>query len=74
MSTESDLQAAMASIQSDFAAYQTSVATEFTTLTAQIAALNAQSGPVTQAQLDALVSQAQAVDTAIKAAPVAPAA
>jgi hypothetical protein len=79
MSTETDLQNAIAGLQTAVTTYQTTITTELTTLEGQITALQAQvaaggSPPVTQAQLDALVTQLGVVQGAVAALPVAPAA
>ena len=77
MSTETDLANAVAGLQAAVATYQTTITTELTTLEGQITALQAQvatagSPPVTQAQLDALVTQLGTVQSAVAALPVAP--
>jgi len=79
MSTETDLQTAVTGLQTAVTTYQTTITTELTTLEGQITALQAQvaaggSAPVTQAQLDALVTQLGVVQGAVAALPVAPAA
>jgi len=74
MSTETDLETVLATIKADIATYQGAVASQFSSLHAQLTALQTQAAagsPVSQAQLDALVASAQAVDAQIKAAPTA---
>ena len=75
MSTETDLENALAAMKTDFdahvaadAASRKAAADALAALQAQIASLQA-SQPVSQAQLDALVANATAIDAAIKAAP-----
>ncbi|HTP77717.1 MAG TPA: hypothetical protein VMJ73_12140 [Rhizomicrobium sp.] len=68
MSTEADLQADLDAIKADFTTFTSSVATSLQNLKDQIATLQA-GQPVSQAQLDALVTEAAAIDAAIKAAP-----
>ena len=75
MATEADLEKALADMKTDFdahgaadAASRKAAADALAALQAQIASLQA-SQPVSQAQLDALVANATAIDEAIKAAP-----
>lgn len=76
MSELDDVKASIVQLSGDVSSYVSTVSTEFGTLAAQIAALTAQINagvPATAQDLVDLKTQVDAVDAAIKAAPVAPA-
>ena len=73
MAAIDDLNAAVTQLSSDVTTYVTTVQTEFKTLADQIAALGSGGTGATDAQIQALITQVGAVDSAIKAAPVVPA-
>jgi hypothetical protein len=71
MAQVADVEAALASIQTDLTTLINSVSAEVTAFNTKITDLQAQiaaGGSITAAQLDPLITHAQAIDAAIKAA------
>ena len=71
MSELSDLKDSMATLSSDVNTFITNIEAEVSSLQAQIAALQNQGGATAQDLID-LKAQADAIDAAVKAAPVVP--